>query len=445
MNLIASLAARRQVLEKTLPRLGGELLQYFGDGSLSIFRSAVEGVTASIEIQRELQSPPKLPVRVGLHVGDIAYDEQGAYGDAVNIAARIEDLSIPGGILISGKIAEEIKNHPELTAVRLGSYELKNVPDAFDIYAILAEGIEVPRPTELTQHGTGPDTVREPALPRSLQAHLDRIRQQPVHRVREARVLPRPLPLTGRGGGMEVLRSLLDDVEAGRGGAVFISGDRGVGKSRLAEAVAEHARERGWLITLGRAYPAERAISFAPLSDAFLPILRGIDPSLRATLMGDASLLYSLLPTWDLAPRIPASGTQIRPNSRHDFLLASLPSFPASLSINLCLSSSRISSGRTRRRLSVFTFSRAKRPTLRSSSSVSTAIRSQSDTAPCERQSGLVPSRLHLWRRTAYRAGGAPNGPGQLHRRGARGAVGSGSEGARRRCLKPGVKDRKVS
>ena len=302
----AGLAARkrhRQVLEKTLPRLGGELPQYFGDGSLSIFRSAVEGVTASIEIQRELQSPPKLPVRVGLHLGDIAYDEQGAYGDAVNIAARIEDLSIPGGILISGKIAEEIRNHPELTAVRLGSYELKNVPDAVDIYAILAEGIEVPRPTELTEHGTGPDTVREPALPRSLQAHLDRIRQQPVHRVREARVLPRPLPLTGREAEMEVLRSLLDDVEAGRGGAVFISGDRGVGKSRLAEAVAEHARERGWLITLGRAYPAERAISFAPLSDAFLPIplLRGIDPSLRATLMGDESLLYSLFPT--LGPR----------------------------------------------------------------------------------------------------------------------------------------------
>ncbi len=92
----AGLAARkrhRQVLEKTLPRLGGELLQYFGDGSLSIFRSAVEGVTASIEIQRELQSAPKLPVRVGLHLGDIAYDEQGAYGDAINIApALIERL-----------------------------------------------------------------------------------------------------------------------------------------------------------------------------------------------------------------------------------------------------------------------------------------------------------------------------------------------------------------
>ena len=55
---------------------------------------------------------------------------------------------------------------------------------------------------------------------------------------------------------------------------------------------------------------------------------------------------------------------------------------------------------------------------------------------------GLVPSRLHSWRRTAYRAGGAPNGAGQLHRRGARGAVGSGSEGARRRCLRPATASR---
>ena len=111
----AGLAARerhRGVLEKSLPDRGGKLLQYFGDGSLSIFLSAVEGVTASIEIQRELQASPKLPVRIGLHVGDIAYDEQGAYGAAVNVASRLEALCVPGGILISGKIVEEIKNQP---------------------------------------------------------------------------------------------------------------------------------------------------------------------------------------------------------------------------------------------------------------------------------------------------------------------------------------------
>ena len=301
----AGLAARerhRGVLEKSLPDRGGKLLQYFGDGSLSIFLSAVEGVTASIEIQRKLQSSPKLPVRIGLHVGEIAYDEQGAYGDAVNIASRLEALCIPGGILISGRIVEEIKNHPELTTVLLGSHKLKNVPDLLDIYAVFAEGISVPPPAELVTDGTEPVAGIESELPQSLKNHLGGMRGRSVYRVREPTVLPRPLPFIGREAEMGELRSLLDDTEDGSGGTVFISGDHGVGKSRLAEAVADLARERGWLTALGRAYPAEQSISFAPLSDALRPILSGIDPSLLATLIGDEGLLYSFFPGWGPRP-----------------------------------------------------------------------------------------------------------------------------------------------
>ena len=91
----AGLAARkrhRDAQETAIAHSKGRLIQYFGDGSLSIFPSAVVGVTAAIAVQRHLHSAPSLPVRIGLHVGDIAYDEQGAYGDAVNIASRIESL-----------------------------------------------------------------------------------------------------------------------------------------------------------------------------------------------------------------------------------------------------------------------------------------------------------------------------------------------------------------
>jgi adenylate cyclase len=60
-----------------------------------------------------------IPVRIGIHIGDINYDEDGVYGDGGNVAARIQDLSIPGGVPVSGKVFDEIKNHPELAATGL--------------------------------------------------------------------------------------------------------------------------------------------------------------------------------------------------------------------------------------------------------------------------------------------------------------------------------------
>ena len=75
----------RTALERSVPTHDGDLLQYFGDGSLSIFRSSLQAVEAAVAIQRDLEGEPLL--RIGLHVGEIAYDAQGAYGDAINIAA----------------------------------------------------------------------------------------------------------------------------------------------------------------------------------------------------------------------------------------------------------------------------------------------------------------------------------------------------------------------
>ena len=305
----AGLAARkrhRDALETAIAHSNGRLIQYFGDGSLSIFPSAVVGVTAAIAVQRHLHSAPSLPVRIGLHVGDIAYDEQGAYGDAVNIASRIESLAVPGGILISRKVVDEIRNHPELPTVRLGTVELKNVRDPVEVYAIYTEGVEVPRPTELAREGDGSAAEHASPLPESLRAHLDRMQPRLVYRERGTGAFPRTLPFVGRAAEMDALRTLLETTQSGRGGTALICGDRGVGKSRLAEAVAQQARERGWLVALGRAYPAERLVSFAPLSDALVPILRGIDATTLQALIGDENLIYNLFPA--LGPSSPSLG-----------------------------------------------------------------------------------------------------------------------------------------
>ena len=73
----------------------GNILQYYGDGTLSIFSSGVDAVLCAIGIQRKLTKDPKIPLRIGIHIGDIVQEDDGIYGDGVNIASRIESISVP--------------------------------------------------------------------------------------------------------------------------------------------------------------------------------------------------------------------------------------------------------------------------------------------------------------------------------------------------------------
>jgi TolB-like protein/Tfp pilus assembly protein PilF len=139
----------RAVLEQYISEYHGLILQYYGDGTLSVFGSAIEAVECAVKIQNELQSEPVIPLRVGLNVGDIVYDDDGVYGDGVNIASRVESLSIPGAILISEKVYDEIKNHRELPARSMGKFNLKNVARPIEIYALLSKGLKVPATGDL--------------------------------------------------------------------------------------------------------------------------------------------------------------------------------------------------------------------------------------------------------------------------------------------------------
>jgi hypothetical protein len=134
----------KKVLEKLTTKYQGKIVQYYGDGALSIFGSAVEAARCAIEIQNELIKEPKVPLRIGLHTGDIVYNDDGAYGDGVNIASRVENLSVSGGILISEKVYDELINHTEISTVSLGKFELKNIKNPIKLYAISNKGIAIP-------------------------------------------------------------------------------------------------------------------------------------------------------------------------------------------------------------------------------------------------------------------------------------------------------------
>ncbi len=134
----------RQALDTAVPAHGGDLLQYLGDGSFTTFPSVVDAVRAAIEVQHALRQDPVVPLRIGIHQGDITYDTQGPYGDSVNIASRIQSLGTAGSILVSAKAHDEIKNQHDISTTPLGDFELKNVDEPLAVYAIVSDEIAVP-------------------------------------------------------------------------------------------------------------------------------------------------------------------------------------------------------------------------------------------------------------------------------------------------------------
>jgi len=123
---------------------GGEILNDFGDGSLCSFGSATQAVQCAMEMQQEFRSEPKVPLRIGLHVGEIFIEGGKVFGDGVNIASRVQSLGVANSILFSSEICSKIKNQPEFKSVSIGKFEFKNVDEKMEVFALTNEGLIVP-------------------------------------------------------------------------------------------------------------------------------------------------------------------------------------------------------------------------------------------------------------------------------------------------------------
>jgi len=135
----------RKVLESATQKFNGSILQYYGDGSLSIFPSAYDAVECAMQVQRELAEYPQVPLRIGIHLGDILIRGDSVYGDGVNVASRIETLGMAGSILFSDTIYHLIRNQPDIKTKALGKFDLKNVDHPVPVYALSNEEFSVPR------------------------------------------------------------------------------------------------------------------------------------------------------------------------------------------------------------------------------------------------------------------------------------------------------------
>lgn len=152
----------REVFNAAIEKYNGKVLQYYGDGTLSTFPSAIDAVRSAIEMQLAFRTEPMMPVRVGIHQGDIIFTEDDIIGDGVNVASRIESLAVAGSVFISEKVFDEIKNQPGIQAKTVGNYEFKNVDKPIEVYAISNPGLIVPDKKQLEGKGKRASGVKSP-------------------------------------------------------------------------------------------------------------------------------------------------------------------------------------------------------------------------------------------------------------------------------------------
>jgi class 3 adenylate cyclase len=194
----------REVFDTVTPKHHGRILQYYGDGTLSVFDSAVEAVNCAVEMQKLFQNDPLVPVRIGIHLGDIVLSGDEVIGDAVNIASRIESIAKVGSVLISGRVQMELRNHEDIQTETLGHFSFKNVQQPMEVFAVVHESLQVPKSHEMSDKG--------------------RIEQVPFHKL--------PKPATHFFGREIEMQEVIEQLTHNR--LVTLVGPGGCGKTRLA-------------------------------------------------------------------------------------------------------------------------------------------------------------------------------------------------------------------
>ena len=140
---IKNLRTCRELIEGSITSHKGNIFNTAGDSIVAEFGSVVDAVNCAVSFQETLRdrnsSVPetaKMEFRVGINLGDIIIEEDNRYGDGINIAARLEGLSEPGGICISGSVYSDIKSKLNLEFGAMGEQVLKNIAQPVSAYKI---------------------------------------------------------------------------------------------------------------------------------------------------------------------------------------------------------------------------------------------------------------------------------------------------------------------
>ena len=142
VRTLESLRAARGVFSRFIERHHGRIANTAGDGLIAEFPSVVEAVQCAIEVQRELAEGAQggLKFRIGVHLGDVLVDGDDLLGEGVNLAARLQSMAEPGGILISQQVYDQVQKKLSVGFEYLGERKPKNFEESVGVYSVAPAG-----------------------------------------------------------------------------------------------------------------------------------------------------------------------------------------------------------------------------------------------------------------------------------------------------------------
>lgn len=130
------LKANRLLQQPLIQDYGGRWIKELGDGVLASFSNATDAVLCAIAIQQTSADIPDLHLRIGIHSGDVIFEDNDVFGDSVNIAARLQVLAPIGGIWISEQVYKNVVNNKDIATRLVGDEVLKHVKEPVRVYEV---------------------------------------------------------------------------------------------------------------------------------------------------------------------------------------------------------------------------------------------------------------------------------------------------------------------
>ncbi len=137
------LRKNREIQKPIIEEFGGRWIKELGDGVMASFPAVSNAVYAALKIQEACTVTKEFTLRIGIHQGEVVFENDDIFGDAVNIAARLQALAPPAGIFISESVHHNISNKNDIRSEFVRVENLKNVREPIPVYRILAAGDEL--------------------------------------------------------------------------------------------------------------------------------------------------------------------------------------------------------------------------------------------------------------------------------------------------------------
>ena len=138
------LSKNRSIQKPIIEEHNGQWIKEMGDGTIATFPNASDAIITALKIQEKTRRSNEFQLRIGIHLGEVVFENQDVFGDGVNLASRIEAMAVGNSILVSKPIRDQVKNNSDFNLQLLGSFTFKNVSEPIEVYALSSEGLEVP-------------------------------------------------------------------------------------------------------------------------------------------------------------------------------------------------------------------------------------------------------------------------------------------------------------